>query len=476
VPAQAADFTTGLLVPRCTRSPHHVLIVSGLYGLLTPEEPIQCYSCHVTDHPRIVRHWTDSDRLTQIVVSYIAQYGITTVFDLMADGAYRLLLNWEAIQRAVSGNVRHCFSEEFAGAELLPSLGLVARRFLGLPEEALLRIQPGHVEPVSLFDAGVVFEPSPVPVAASVITDGRQDRGASQEELVAWMETLPFPLASILWLADATVNPETQVEHLFHFFEAFAQFTATLLLSAYAGDKAFYTRESAAWIDHDPRFHNSFATPSFGTWNTLAERLAKHTRRLLGDMSQRERCLELFGFPAPEFIDILTDKDLYAALKQVATLRNDWKGHGGIVGTSEARTRAARLVDQLTLVRKMIGEGYAAVTLLVPGTSQYKAGTFHYQARALRGTRLEFRTVAVETDTPMEAGRLHLVHQGRRRPVALLPFVRLIESPKAGQEACYFYNRLQGDSVRWVSYHFTAEAELRRQDDEVRAALDLLRP
>lgn len=34
------------------RSPHHLLIVSGLYGLLTPEEPIQCYSCHVTDHPR----------------------------------------------------------------------------------------------------------------------------------------------------------------------------------------------------------------------------------------------------------------------------------------------------------------------------------------------------------------------------------------------------------------------------------------
>jgi hypothetical protein len=37
------------------------------------------------------------------------------------------------------------------------------------------------------------------------------------------------------------------VQHLFHFFEALAQFTATLLLSAYAGDDAFYARESAAW-------------------------------------------------------------------------------------------------------------------------------------------------------------------------------------------------------------------------------------
>jgi hypothetical protein len=87
----------------------------------------------------------------------------------------------------------------------------VAQRFLGLPEAELLRIQPGHVEPVPLFGADVVFEPSLVPVSASVITEVRHDGGTPQEEFVAWMETLPFPLASILWHAHATVDPETHV-------------------------------------------------------------------------------------------------------------------------------------------------------------------------------------------------------------------------------------------------------------------------
>jgi hypothetical protein len=42
---------------------------------------------------------------------------------------------------------------------------------------------------------------------------------------------------------------------------------------------------------------------------------------------------------------------------------------------------------------------------------------------------------------------------------------------QTGQDACYFYNRLEGADVCWVSYHFHAEPELLLPNEEV---VDLL--
>ena len=36
--------------------------------------------------------------------------------------------------------------------------------------------------------------------------------------------------------------------------------------------------------------------------------------------------------------------------------------------------------------------------------------------------------------------------------------------PDTGQDACYFYNRVEGAEVRWVSYHFHADPELNGAD------------
>lgn len=55
-----------------------------------------------------------------------------------------------------------------------------------------------------------------------------------------------------------------------------------------------------------------------------------------------------------------------------------------------------------------------------------------------------------------------------------MPFTRVLAG-KTGQEACYFYNRLEGTEARWVSYHFHAEPDLLLPDDDVAellAALD----
>jgi hypothetical protein len=50
-----------------------------------------------------------------------------------------------------------------------------------------------------------------------------------------------------------------------------------------------------------------------------------------------------------------------------------------------------------------------------------------------------------------------------------------MESPTTEQNACYFYNRVERDGVRWISYHFENESEIVKPDDEVLQALSLLK-
>jgi hypothetical protein len=60
------------------------------------------------------------------------------------------------------------------------------------------------------------------------------------------------------------------------------------------------------------------------------------------------------------------------------------------------------------------------------------------------------------------------VARGQRRPVLSLGNIRT----QTQETACYFYNRLEKEAVRWVSYHFESKAERLEPD---RAILSLIR-
>lgn len=122
-------------------SPHHWIIVSALYGLLTPKELIQRYSCHtLDDDAEITEIWTRDDLLTSLLLSYVRAFDVGLIVNLMADASYHVLFNWERIL----GNVRvlWAFGAQNAGPGLLPALGFFARdRLLRIPSEELFGIQ-----------------------------------------------------------------------------------------------------------------------------------------------------------------------------------------------------------------------------------------------------------------------------------------------------------------------------------------------
>jgi hypothetical protein len=294
----------------------------------------------------------------------------------------------------------------------------------------------------------------------------------------AWVESLPFPLASILWAYHADDDVKDKVEHLFLFFEALSQFTAVIMLSAYAADPIFYGKESGAWIEQDPdsKYKDWVLKSTFGGWINLGQKLAKVTRRLKEDKTKQERILELFGRPEHDFLEMLSNKKLFNELDEINKHRNEWKGHGGAANSKEYKRRLTLLESSLAKVRQVIRERWETALLLLPGTAKYSGGIFDYQVKALVGTRTPFKKIMVKTLIAMEDEKLYLLHANQQRPLELLPFIRLIGSPETEPNACYFYNRQDKDQVRWVSYHFDSNPEIYSPATEVMPAISLICP
>ena len=95
----------------------HTLIVSGLYGLITLEEPIQAYNCHLDDELvspdsgtgalRISDWWKQEALFDAILKEYIEAHNrvhkqksghqIRYVVDLLSEASYQAVFSWEEI-------------------------------------------------------------------------------------------------------------------------------------------------------------------------------------------------------------------------------------------------------------------------------------------------------------------------------------------------------------------------------------------
>ena len=121
-------------------SSHHWIVVSALYGLLTPREPIQRYSCHTLDDAEITEIWTKSGLLTSLLLEYVRVFRVRLIVNLMADASYHDLFNWERLSR--HARVLWAFGAQNAGPGLLPALGFLVRdRLLRIPARELFGIR-----------------------------------------------------------------------------------------------------------------------------------------------------------------------------------------------------------------------------------------------------------------------------------------------------------------------------------------------
>jgi serine/threonine protein kinase len=283
----------------------------------------------------------------------------------------------------------------------------------------------------------------------------------------SWAETLPFPLASILWQYQAEIDTQFKADHLLNFFEALAQFIVTVQLSAYKTDPEFFEANRPSWFGIDPNSSHSvnFRFASFGMWVNLNQRLAKTARRMLsGEPTSAARCCDLFAAKDRRLVEAIAARDLTKFLDTASQDRNDWK-HAGVAGPVEHMRRLHELEDLLARARTQLAGAFDAWDLLKPGTASYTEGTYEYAITVLTGPNQAFRRKRVDVRYPLDSNRLYLLERGSHKALELVPLVRLMRGPKTGEQACYFYNRIQRDGrVRWISYHFHPESEILHED------------
>ena len=295
-----------------------------------------------------------------------------------------------------------------------------------------------------------------------------------EDTLVNWLESLPFPLATILWRyrAFSGVSKERN-EILLHFFEALAIFWATIYLSAAKSDAAF-------WADHGESVNAaitnaklSFDNATFGLWKCVIEFLRKKFEKLM--KNDRDRCSHMFATASQDVLEMLFDSRLVTVLQTANSIRNG-KAHGGVLGPSGIQEAHSQLEDLVQTCRSITGGIWERYELVQPSECRLSDGLFNYKVRLITGTRTPFVTDDRRTVEGMEDGHLHLLDPEGDRALRLLPFVRVMPSPKTASNACYFYNRNQGGNQRFVSYHFEEDSEIEHFFPDTQTALDGLKP
>jgi hypothetical protein len=312
---------------------------------------------------------------------------------------------------------------------------------------------------------------------------GNVKRHAS-ETLSQWFETLPFPLASILraWQTTPSHDFKTKHEHLLHFFEATAEFLSVILLSAFSANDAVFSPHKQKLSEAMQKQNLSFSRATFGTWKLVVEYLGKQTRELLREngkktedsSSDRSLCGDIFSDTTLSLPMALSRKELAAVLATTNKMRNDWSGHGGVVGHDEAERRNQRLLVEVEKLRDAFADTWADIQLIQALHCRPRRGQFENEVAILMGSNNEFLKETRSMSTWLDVERLYLSKREAGRGLKLLPLVQVGPSPQSARNACYFFNRLESGGARFVSYHFVDRPELTDQFEDAAEAIKLL--
>lgn len=286
---------------------------------------------------------------------------------------------------------------------------------------------------------------------------------AFDDSLSAWLDQLPFPVASALWTAETAASPGEQQRAYLHAWEAIVTFHATVLLSASRSDPGSSSEVEAAIRQTLQEQHLSIERASFGTWVVIIERTSKDLRRALDndDVDEAARIRRAFGDLGRTGIERLISKDVVKKFRELNNKRNRWLGHTGYTSDEEWRAQVLSLVSDLRDLRQLLGNVWAQLVLVRAGTAKRGRGGLVQSAEVAVGTRSPFATKDFTVGDLMLDGELYLVKEGSQSPLRLGHFVQLRAAPSNAQYTSYFYNRTEGASVRMVSYQYGPDSELR---------------
>jgi hypothetical protein len=280
-----------------------------------------------------------------------------------------------------------------------------------------------------------------------------------------WMESLPFPLASVMWRYRASDDPERRCRYLVNLFEALVVVLVEIHYSALQRDPGQLQDAIRTGEAKDP-----YDRASIGIWANLLARLAAKTRQLVA--SDRTKAQELFALSDTERLDAIASKAVVRLLEQeAAEYRRNWIGHAAVVGPAEWARRLNQAEGTLTRLREALSDVFAGWELVRAGQGSFKGGVISASVEQLTGSRSLFRRGSVKVRDWPEDGCLYMYEEDASLMLKLEPLIRLRRSPESVQDAVYFYDRIESSGVRWVSYSHEEEPEVVEPDPETMALI-----
>lgn len=302
---------------------------------------------------------------------------------------------------------------------------------------------------------------SPDELRASLTPD---HAGGGATSIDDWSESLPFPLASILRrVRRESQDPERSAGALLHFFEAFGEFWATILLSALeqVGEiPGPATAEIRREIEQQKI--SPLERSSMGTWLFVGGKIAKWFRTRVLDQKEGPsnaaldplRCLATRD---SHVLTALLSGQVPTILTRTVRLRNDSRGHGGAVSVAAANLQLDRLRNELAQLREVVAPAFDALKLYRVGDARIGRGVRNYAVEVLQGSNAAFLRERLELEDEPPTGAL-VLSAGAGRSLQLVPLIRMA-APQGADNACYFYNRTENGTARFVSYHQGDRAE-----------------
>ena len=192
----------------------------------------------------------------------------------------------------------------------------------------------------------------------------------------------------------------------------------------------------------------------------------------MNDKDKKDLLLSVYGNPNIDFMNLLTSKKVFPILEEVREFRNKWKGHGGISSEQEDMNRVTLLEQKLNSLRQEIKDAFVSCKLISPDSGKYRDGIYLFEGKELIGTRTPFNEIQIESTIPLDESKLYLLHDNQNKPIELLPFVKYNQESKA----CYFYNSIESNDIRFVSFHFEQNSEYTELlDEKFEEVLEILR-
>jgi hypothetical protein len=297
-------------------------------------------------------------------------------------------------------------------------------------------------------------KPQQVESVESKLTSTRDENDITQ-----WIDSLPFPLASIAWLCHVESGSDwDRIKLKLHFFEALSQFIATIHLSAMSGDAVNWQKSRDAIKKQLSENNLSVHRATFGMWNAINQRLTSTARKLRKD--DPAMLHQLYRISDDRFFDGLLSKTLLRVTDEANTIRNQHSGHTGISNEeigNEVNRKLDRLMDQ---IRNAFGFCWDSYQLLLPGAGEYDGGVFRFNVQKLQGARQPFPWMIIEVTEPMQKGSLHFKSDDHPELLRLEPLVKVLSQQPKDENACYFYSRTKSPGYCYLSYHFRQQPNL----------------